>query len=347
MKNEIKKYLRAPVYNLASKLKSQLSYYLFFLLSIVFFVGLNTCSENPVKDEKPITNFPIPPLYFSYLAWHPTSNWIAVVHSDSVDANSDWIDDDYFAGIWLINAETGQKKPLLDFSVSWLAWSKDGHKLAMVIGGQIYTINIPGIDPIEIDTTSLAQLTSEGGNFFPSFSPDGNWIVYDSNISSSTYDLWKMHSNGNSKEKIRDTIDWGGGRITDWSVKNNHIVYQTFFQGNQTGEIAIMDTAGISINRITYDGLNDQYPRFSKSGEVIGFLSQPIVGPRVIRLINSDGSNLRVVSPNWAYLFDFSPDGSKIVFVLYGPDSSAIGNGQIWIMNSDGSNTIQLTDYKP
>ncbi|MCJ7553091.1 MAG: hypothetical protein MUO34_04330, partial [Ignavibacteriaceae bacterium] len=204
--------------------------YTLIILSAFYY----SCIDNAVdSNDKRITIFPIPPLYFDNLAWHPTSNWIAVLHSDSIDLNNDGISDTSFSGIWLINAETGQKKSFLDYSPSWHAWSKDGHKLAMVIRSQIYTINIPGIDPVVIDTASLIQLTFEGGNFFPSFSPDGDWIVYDSNIDSPTYDIWKMQSNGSGKEKIRDTIDWGGGRIPDWSPNDNMIVYQTFFEGTQ------------------------------------------------------------------------------------------------------------------
>ena len=318
------------------------------LLIIILIFLFESCIENPINDKDHVITPPvISPLYFSYLAWHPTSNWIAVVHSDSVDTNNNGIDDDFFSGIWLIDAETGEKKPFLDLSVSWIAWSKDGYKLAIVIGGQIYTINIPGIDPIEIDTASLTQLTFEGGNFFPSFSPDGEWITYDSNKDSPTYDIWKMRVDGSEKEKIRDTTDWGGGRIPNWSFNNNQIVYQTFFMDRQAGEIALMDTSGIIILRLTKDELNDRHPRFSRSGEIIGFLSQPLNGPRAIRLINSDGTNVRRISPDWAYLFDFSPDGSKIAFVLNGPDSSVTGNGQLWTMNTDGSNVFQLTDFKP
>ena len=345
MRREIKKY--------SVSLKSKLLLIqnvvckrnLHIIINIIFLISLSTCSENPVEDQDPITIFPIPPLYFSNPAWHPTSNWIAVVHADSVDTNSDGIDDDYFSGIWLINAETGQKKPFLDYNPSRYSWSKDGNKLAMVIRGQIYTINIPAIDPIEIDTASLTQLTFESG-YFPSFSPDGDWIVYDSGQDSPGPNyVWKMRADGSEKKciSIKGTGEW---RTPDWSPKNNLIVYQRYV-GVGGAEIFIMDSSGSSQIRLTNDLNNDRYPKYSKSGEVIGFLSQPVNGPRKIMLINSDGTNLRSVSPDWAYLFDFSPDGSKIVFVLYGPDSSAIGNGQIWMMNADGSNVIQLTNYNP
>ncbi|MCJ7651587.1 MAG: hypothetical protein MUP85_23515, partial [Candidatus Lokiarchaeota archaeon] len=342
---EIKKYSGSLRSKLALILSFVSSRNFYFIIFIIFLISLNTCSENPVEDQDPITIFPIPPLYFSNPAWHPNSNWIAVVHADSVDTNSDGIDDRYFSGIWLINAETRQKNPFLEYSPSWYSWSKDGHELAMVIRGQIYTINIPSVDPIEIDTASLTQLTFESG-YFPSFSPDGDWIVYDSGQDSPGPNyIWKMRVDGSEKKciSITGTGEW---RMPDWSPVGNSILHQRAII-NFGAEIFLMDTMGNEIKRLTIDLDFDRYPKFSSSGDVVGFLSKPLNGPRKIRIINSDGTNLRSVSPDWAYLFDFSPDGSKIVFVLYSPDSAAVGNGQIWMMNADGSNVIQLTNYNP
>ncbi len=321
------------------------------VISSIFIIALqifffHSCEDNLTDPKDDGLGFGhIPPIYFGTPAWHPKSNWIAVTHSDSIDTNSNGINDKAFSGVWLINAVSGQKKPFLDFNVSWLAWSRDGHKLAMVIGGQIYTINIPSIDQVEIDTASFKQLTHESG-YFPSFSPDGQWIVYDSGEDSPGPNyVWKMRSDGSEKKciSIKGTGEW---RMPNWSPEENAIVHQRAVI-DFGAEIYIMDTLGVEIRRLTLDSNYDRYPRYTKSGEVIGFLSKSLNGPRKIMLINTDGTNLRNVSPDWAYKFDFSPDDSKIAFVLWGPDSSAVGNGQLWIMNFDSSGLTQLTNFKP
>ncbi|MCF8241834.1 MAG: hypothetical protein K9J16_10640 [Melioribacteraceae bacterium] len=318
---------------------------LLFIIVLQIFL-FYSCEDNLTDPKDDGLDFGyIPPVYFGSPAWHPKSNWIAITHSDSIDTNNDGINDAAFSGVWLINAETGQKKPFLNYDVGLLAWSRDGHKLAMVRRGQIYSININSIDPVEIDTASFQQLTYESG-YFPSFSPDGEWIVYDSGQDSPGPNyVWKMRSDGSEKKciSIKGTGEW---RMPNWSPINNFIVYQRYIDVD-AAEVFIMDSSGSSQFRLTTDIIHDRYPRYTKSGEVIGFLSSPRNGERKIRLINSDGTDLRNISPDWAYKFDFSPDDSKIAFVLWSPDSTAIGNGQLWIMNIDGSGLTQLTNFKP
>ena len=312
---------------------------------VLLFTLFISCTDNITDNGKRNTIFPITPVYFDNPVWHPTSNWIAALHSDSFDINEDRINDAYFSGIWLINAETGQRKPFLHYQPSSFSWSKYGNQLAMTLGGQIYTIDIKNISPIVIDTASLTQLTYESG-YFPSFSPDGKWIVYDSRQDSPGQNyIWKMRSDGSEKQCISNKGS-GEWRMPNWASDKNKIVYQRYV-GVGGAEIFIMDSSGASQIRLTNDIIHDQYPKFTKSGKTIGFLSSPLREPRVIRLINSDGTNLRSVSPDWAYRFDFSPDGSKIVFVLWAPGSAATGNGQLWLMNIDGSSLTQLTYFKP
>jgi Tol biopolymer transport system component len=315
-----------------------------YLPKVQLFSLFISCTDKITDSGKGNTIFPITPVYFGNPAWHPTSNWIAALHSDSFDINNDRINESSFSGIWLINAMTGQKKPFLNYQPSSFSWSKDGHKLAMVMGGQIYSINIPSIEPIEVDSASFVQLTYESG-YFPSFSADGEWIVYDSRQDSPGPNLiWKMRSDGSDKQciSIKGTGEW---RMPDWSPNKNKIVYQRYV-GVGGSEIFIMDSSGASQFRLTNALMHDQYPKYSKSGELIGFLSHPLKGPSKIRLINSDGTSLRSVSPDWALEFDFSPNDSKIAFVLWVPNTSTTGNGQLWIMNIDGSGVTQLT-YKP
>ncbi|MCI0696660.1 hypothetical protein L0337_32240 [candidate division KSB1 bacterium] len=92
------------------------------LAAVVLFLPTG-CNKNP--NEPAFKEEILQPLYFDHPAWHPTGEWIAVEHGDSVDSDNDGKLDAYFGGIWLVDAQTGETQPLLrGFTLP--AWSPDG-----------------------------------------------------------------------------------------------------------------------------------------------------------------------------------------------------------------------------
>ena len=313
------------------------------LISTIIFIS---CSENnPVDDDdggvKPdIIKFGF---FFDNPAWHPDGKWIAAEHGDSIDADYDGIVDTVFSGIWIINAETGYKQPLIR-GFGYPAWSRDGQRLAMHRGGQIYTVNILSLEPAEADMATLLQLTSMGSNFFPSWSSDGQWIAYDSNMDDTKYDIWIMRSDGTSKRNISgesDSTEQGGWRIPDWSPNENQIAHERYISGGESGtEVFVMDTSGTNAKWLAHGSK----PKFSPDGNIISFYAQPQIGlPSVIWMIKLDGTDLRQLTEGIDLSFDWSPDGSQIVFLRWNPNEPIEGNGQLWVVNTDGTNLRQLT----
>lgn len=217
-------------------------------------------------------------------------------------------------------------------------------------GGQIFTIEVSSLNLARVDTNSFLQLTTVGRNFFPAWSPDGERIVYDSDVDDSKYDIWIMESDGESKINISgesDSLDQGGWRMPNWSPSGKYIVHKRYMAGVNGGEIAVMDTTGKNSVRLTFDDRDDAHPQYSPDGTKIAFYSQPRTGPEaVILMINSDGSNLRTVSPEYAWAFDWSPDGKRFVFLFWDGLNERPGNGELWLINVDGSGLRQLTHFK-
>ena len=325
--------------------------YLIYVLILCFFVI--SCNISPDEDDNDGVR-PEPfilPKYFDSPAWHPEGTWIAADYYDSLDTDGDGRNDDYFVGIWLVHSETGTTQPLMR-GFGNPAWRPDGTQLAMEAGGQIFTIKITSLEPVEVDTNTLFQLTFEGRNYFPDWSPNGKWIVYDSDIDDTKYDIWIMDSDGGNKKNVSgesDSLDQGGWRIPNWSPDGKYIVHERYVSGGDSGpEIVIMDTMGQNPVYLTLNNeRSDQYPRYSPDGTRIAWYTKPRVGPPAIWVLNSDSSNLRKVSPDYAWRSDWSPDGSQLVFLYLNYENrDHPGNGELWLINVDGSGLRQLTYFK-
>ncbi len=200
----------------------------------------------------------------------------------------------------------------------------------------------------------------------PSWSPDGNSIVYH-HVPFSPSDSYGLYIWDTVSSKPR-YLSGGGFRAEypDWSPEGDRIVFES------SGQIYKIKTNGDSLTRLTFSGENF-FPEWSPNGS-------KIVYDRIdsVWMMDADGSNKKSVvrgrHPS------FSPDGSKILFV-YGIQlnlvdttgsnvvvlTSLSGGGtrhpsfspggdkivfehqlsgetaDIWVMNSDGSNLTRLT----
>ncbi len=105
----------------------------------------------------------------------------------------------------------------------WPKFSPDGARVAfesldeVSLDYNIWTANTDG--------GNLAQITTDGGEY-PSWSPDGEWILY-SNLQSGNYDLFIIKSDGSQEAvKVMDTKDANEVRAS-WSSDGKSIIYDT------------------------------------------------------------------------------------------------------------------------
>ena len=138
----------------------------------------------------------------------------------------------------------------------------------------------------------------------------------------------------------------GETRQPYWSP-DGKIAHIRYLVGVFSSEIFTMSSNGNNPIRLTKNDATDFNPKYSPDGTKVAFYSKPRTGPEsVIRMINIDGSNLRKVSPEYAWQFDWSPDGSKFVFLFWDGLNDRPGNGELWLINVDGSGLRQLTHFK-
>jgi TolB protein len=155
--------------------------------------------------------------------------------------------------------------------------------------------------------------------------------------SGATPDIYSVMPNGRSLHRL--TTDPDADICQAYSADGKEI---TFCRGSETTgvyEIWTMKQNGKKQTQVTSLGMRSLFPDFSPDSTKIAFMSGlnfnfdlysvDLATGDVTRLTNSPGLDGFPV---------YSPDGSKIAFV-----SARSGRPQVWVMNADGSDPVQLT----
>lgn len=193
---------------------------------------------------------------------------------------------------------------------SFPSWSPDGGKIAYtfwratVYQPDIYTINADGSN-----TTQLTQ--NDASDINPAWSPDGQWIAFTS-YRDAHAEVYIMKPDGSDQTRLTDST--GGNSNPIWSPDGKYIAFISWRDEPNTS------TCGNNCNEEIYVMDAD--------------------GSHQTRLTNSPGIDDH---PVW------SPDGKYIAFVSFRNENErdTCGdhcNSDIYLMNSNGSNQIQLTN---
>lgn len=326
--------------------------YTIFLISLVFFA----CSDNPVEntDCPQFTNEIAIVSHSPYgnPIWHPNGNYIGFNYTPLDSITYPYGTNCYgkqhfnydFTGFWLVNIDGTNKRRILPYQLSWAQWSLDGKWVVFNIGAQIYKMPFNVADE-KFDTTQIQQLTFEGRNFFPAWSPDGEWITYDSNNDSPNgmNFIWKMKADGTQKIRIAYDPESGEIRMPSWSPDNKYIVHQRYV-GVGAPEIVIMEVNGENPIRLTFDTNDDSFPKYSPDGSQLAFTSQQDGRPRQLRIIDlSDNTSNKLTDRGATEIFSWSPDGEKIVYTQHDYSEWTYDNGVLWIIDLKTGTEHQLT----
>ena len=211
-------------------------------------------------------------------------------------------------------------------------------------GSEIYVINADG--------TNQTRLTNGKYDGSPSFSPDGKQITYVGwNEPDTSPQIYVMNADGKNVKWL--TSIWNDEDLAHGSPclspDGTQVVYTG---GNGVAEINRINTDGkglITLLKSEINGNGHIYPQnfspsFSSDGKRIVFVSDRNFSSwgssNEIYVMDSDGTSQTRITEN-DYDDDspcFSPDGKQIAFT-----SVRAGKSQIFVMNADGTNAIQLT----
>lgn len=161
------------------------------------------------------------------------------------------------------------------------------------------------------------------------------------------FEIYSMDADGNNLKNLtcNKALDFG----SSWSPDGKYILFYSDRDGRKN--IYRMDADGKNPVRITKDSGQHFLPEWSPDGEKIVYVAEQGGKSRDLYIMNKDGSGVLQLTNNDLYEESpsFSPDGKKIVFTrqLREPDDTAhAANGEIFIMNADGSDAKRLTNKK-
>jgi TolB protein len=241
---------------------------------------------------------------------------------------------------------------------------------------EIYLID-PATDPAEQHPRRLTN--NLWADLFPAVSPDGKWIVFDSNRlrtaseSFSTWDLFLMQADGTEQRHLTR------GSSASWSPDSKMIAFQASASGvgrqiNLPGDQAAIDSdifvvnvgdllAGVAqpINITNNPQAIDDDPDWSPDGQKIVFTShlvsdqpanarqQPPASAEIyVMRVTKEGVPVQDGLPNPRRLTfndedevapTWSPDGARIAYMC----RNGGRDFEICVMNADGTNQIALT----
>jgi Tol biopolymer transport system component len=245
--------------------------------------------------------------------------------------------------IFSIRSDGSHEGPLINSGdYNWgVKASPDGRRLAFVSQR-----DADGNDEIFVmrsDGSHLRQLTHTADSIYnewPSFTPNGKRILFDSDRKNGIGQIFAMRTDGSHQHAL---TKGGKGRFDAvMSPNGKQIAFSRFVGPSSNLDVFRMRADGSNEKRLTTDPTRDELPSWFPSSEKLAFESGRD-GDDEIFTMKPDGSHLHRLTNNTGtddQEAAVARNGKRIVFGRVTP-----GNDEdIWVMSADGSGQHPVTD---
>ncbi|HZS60640.1 MAG TPA: hypothetical protein VFA43_15300 [Gemmatimonadaceae bacterium] len=227
--------------------------------------------------------------------------------------------------------------PLGNLSAAGTTWAPNGASIAFeddpLAYHRISIIDTTG-NSRTADTTALDATAFE---YQARYSRDGQWLYFTRlSMTGNTYSqLWRVGANASAATRVPSTdpqsyYNYNASPSPDGST----LVYD----GAPSGVPSTIRMVNVTTGAVTNTGVTGDAPRWAPQGQTIAFLNTPPFEPAgPLTVMQSDGSNIRSLTPNGYYQYDidWSPDGQWLIAI------NAV-TGNIDVVNATSGLTLPL-----
>ena len=205
----------------------------------------------------------------------------------------------------------------------------------------------PNTDNYDIYITNpgggnLRRLTfGEGLERLASWSPDGEWVIYSSEVGDGVFDLRRVNITTSEDELVLSNGLYNGH--ARYSPDGQTIIFTRGASrtDSRTWEIALLDVNSGNVMTLTNNQSHDGSPVWSPDGTRILFVTfSEQTSSLAIAEMDINSENYRIIfdSDGNEWAASYSPDGAFIAFT-----SDVSSQDQLYLMTNDGSEIQQIT----
>jgi uncharacterized protein YjdB len=213
-----------------------------------------------------------------------------------------------------------------------LTWASDNPQVAAV--AEDGTVSGAGYGRAKVTATAPGGKTATADVYVV-----GEIVIASSRSFPNTPGKFQLYAveRSNLAQATKLTPDTTSASDPAFSPDGSRIAFVSLRDGN--AEVYVMNADGTGATRVTNDPQTDGHPSFTPDGQTVVFHSSRTAGKQQIWAVNADGSGTTQLTKDSVNSSPtVSPDGQTIAYV-----STRNKDGDIWLMNRDGSNPRQFT----